>query len=530
MDHFSSTFKNKCFVVILNFILFLYNDSSVSRKMIVAIVNYIETLICDTLVPLLLQEITKELKDKVDDLTITKIDLIFRQCKNLFQDINTEFKIKSLLISKGLYIEPEYEYLGSTDKKIYSVDANAKENVYLAFIPLERTLENFLKIPNLFKSILQYMRSLINEKNVISNIIQADWWKRNFEHLTEKIILPFYIYFDDFQTKNVLGSHPEKNKFGGVYGQIGCLPPELSARTDSIHLISMFYTNDRKQFGNHAIFERLINTMNNLREKGIKINIGNKLYEVLFQTTLVIADNMGANSIFGYAESFTANFFCRFCPVCSDKTKYQCEEDPNCIRNPENYASDVEKNDFHETGIKQACIFDKIIGYSSTSSPSADIMHDCIEGSLNYSSRNVIYSLIYKDEAFSMKELNLRIGSFDYNEVEKSNKPPFIDEVYLKSNPLLKMSAAESLCFISNLGLLIGDLVPRGNKYWQLYIVVKKILSIIMVPCVTKSTVSTLKNLIQEHHTIYLKLYGELYLVESMKFKKDVCTENFAVA
>lgn len=59
------------------------------------------------------------------------------------------------------------------------------------------------------------------------------------------------------------------------------------------------------------------------------------------------------------------------------------------------------------------------------------------------------------------------------------NRPTLISTENLKLG-VIKMSAAESLCFIRYLGLIIGDLVPEKSKFWSLYIVLKKVLDIIL--------------------------------------------------
>lgn len=36
------------------------------------------------------------------------------------------------------------------------------------------------------------------------------------------------------------------------------------------------------------------------------------------------------------------------------------------------------------------------------------------------------------------------------------------------------------LCFITYLPLMIGDLVPMGNKFWKIIIILSKIVNLIM--------------------------------------------------
>lgn len=63
--------------------------------------------------------------------------------------------------------------------------------------------------------------------------------------------------------------------------------------------------------------------------------------------------------------------------------------------------------------------------------------------------------------------------------------------------------------FIKFLGILIGDLVPCTNKFWDLYISLREIICIIMAPIYTKDTCISLETLIAEHHTLYMHLFKE---------------------
>ena len=137
-------------------------------------------------------------------------------------------------------------------------------------------------------------------------------------------------------------------------------------------------------------------------------------------------------------------------------------------------------------------------------------MHDIFSGASSYDAKNILNTLIYTEERFDMDEMNKRRSSFPYNEVDRNNIPPLINEDYFKANKLMKMSAAENLSLMSNLGLMIGDLVPRDNECWQLFIKLREIISIIMKPRITLSDAYILETLVQEHNLLYAKLYGDI--------------------
>lgn len=71
------------------------------------------------------------------------------------------------------------------------------------------------------------------------------------------------------------------------------------------------------------------------------------------------------------------------------------------------------------------------------------------------------------------------------------------------------MSSSEMLCFMHNLPLLIGHLVPRDNPYWKICLMLLDICDIVFAPTITEGLVSYLSHLIAEHHEYLKKILGE---------------------
>lgn len=107
-----------------------------------------------------------------------------------------------------------------------------------------------------------------------------------------------------------------------------------------------------------------------------------------------------------------------------------------------------------------------------------------------------------------METLNQRIHFYEYGPIDIRNRPQLISEGHLKSkNPLTcKMTASEMLCFTKYLGLIIGDMVPRDSEIWKRYILLNKILNMVTSNCIGPECPIILRQLIDEHHQLYLKL------------------------
>lgn len=130
---------------------------------------------------------------------------------------------------------------------------------------------------NFFDVIFNYLNKINENDNprIMSSFIQSNLWKIKSND-SIKIVLPLYLYYDDFEVNNPLGSHVGAQKLGAVYVSLACLPPDLASSLDNIFLISLFKTDNRSFFGNSAIFKEIIAELNFLESSGIEISVDNK--------------------------------------------------------------------------------------------------------------------------------------------------------------------------------------------------------------------------------------------------------------
>ncbi len=87
----------------------------------------------------------------------------------------------------------------------------------------------------------------------------------------------------------------------------------------NIHLISLFHSQDAKKYGIDKILTPFVEDVRELELNGMKASFTEQtLYGTIAQVT---GDNLGLNSILGYVESFSGNYYCRLCLV--DKASAQ---------------------------------------------------------------------------------------------------------------------------------------------------------------------------------------------------------------
>lgn len=383
------------------------------------------------------------------------------------------------------------------------------EFLYGIHIPLRKTLKRFLEIPGILNQTMQYVAQLRTETHIISNIMQGDLWKNKYSDVTDCIIFPLFLFYDDLETGNPLGSHSGANKFGALYAFIACLPPKIASRLTSIFLTTLVHTADKLKSTNEQVFRKIIEEINYLQSEGIQVIVDGIVRRVKFRLTLILGDNLGLNSIFGLVECFRANHFCRICMISSQETANLTVEDESQLRTRINYDKAVKDKNPSTSGIKEPCAFHKINYFHFTENLSLDLMHDLLEGVCVYVMQSVIQHLVFVDECFTLEFLNSRIKDFDYGTNEASIPPPTISS---KSNQgiHLRMSASEMLCFVRYFGLIIGDRVPDDNECWKLYKYLRQILDILTSPPIIRSDIDVLKTLIKHHNEMYIRLFGPL--------------------
>ncbi|KAJ8666102.1 hypothetical protein QAD02_007764 [Eretmocerus hayati] len=334
---------------LMKFTLFLYNNASVSRKFIDIIIKSFNNFIYYLLIPYLKQQIRTELSNDIDPDTMGKIFLVLDNSRSPFSSLLTEKQRFAMYENESVYQTPKDFKIGVSKKKEIEVGLTEtiRQTVSGIHIPLPETLRVFLQIPGVFKSMMEYQASLLEQKVTVSNIIQAKLWLTKFlSFVRDRLVFPLIVFFDDCETRNPLGSHSGEQKFGAVYVSLPCLPPHLSSKISNISISTIFHTKDRDEYGNRACFQPLLQDLKYLSETGITISIDGVLTQVYFECVLFVGDNLGLNSCCGFVSNFLVDYCCRICRATADQIKKLKTECSSLVRDARNYSEDL----LNETG------------------------------------------------------------------------------------------------------------------------------------------------------------------------------------
>ena len=150
------------------------------------------------------------------------IEIILR----LFGKFKSESKFLNYIEGKGSFISLQEIVINDDEMTIGTKDGKKviDKKVKITFIPLRQVFTKFLQLPNIFEETMSYVEKLENNDMLLSNLIIGTFWKSKKEQFRNRLVLPFLIYQDDFETNNALGRARGVWKIGAVYYVIPYLP------------------------------------------------------------------------------------------------------------------------------------------------------------------------------------------------------------------------------------------------------------------------------------------------------------------
>lgn len=125
-----------------------------------------------------------------------------------------------------------------------------------------------------------------------------------------KNAIQILIFYDDFETPNPLESKRGIYKVGAIYFTLRNFSPKYNSSLSSIHLVALFHAQDIKTYGFSKILDPIVQDIKILERDGIKLPLYDQpVYGTIVQVT---GDNLGLHCLFGFVESFSARYCCRF--------------------------------------------------------------------------------------------------------------------------------------------------------------------------------------------------------------------------
>lgn len=324
------------------------------------------------------------------------------------------------------------------------------------------------------------------------------------------------IFFQDgLELVNPLGAARVKHKANGVYFTLGNLSPKSRSKVDTIMMASLFFDKDLKYFKPAKMFELLIKDLKKLETEGIMFD-----GEILpVKLVFIAGDNLGSHLIGGFLESFSVEYFCRYCEITMEDFKSHTHLLPGKWRTEESYNECIEeRNELirHPNrnvpnrgrgkkapdkvpsvrGVKEQSVFNQLDSFH-VSAPGLPpcIAHDLFIGIVS-KDMSLFIKYFVKKKWFSYETLNRRIAHFKFRGSDARDRPPTLTE---KKHKIIG-SAVQNWNLLRFFSLIIGDLVQDANDpVWKLYLCLKKIAEFVTSPIIHESQISYLDTLVEDY-------------------------------
>ncbi|KAJ8665977.1 hypothetical protein QAD02_007639 [Eretmocerus hayati] len=482
----------------------LYDTHVIPRAVVQSIIDTLISFATKSLSEYFLQEI--KIRNVCDQNTLAGIRQIFEESSTILESFDTEHKRFQIYRERGLLLEPQCQVLSKSGK------TSETRHISAHWI-----LKTFLELPGCLDLLLKHMNAVENEENIMSNIVQFEFWRKVLKLFRERygpnfIVIPIAWAHDDSEPLNVLGSHAGENSLGDVFLTLPGFPPSIVSKLENIFLVDLFYAKDRKEFGNIAVYSRLITELNSLQRDGLGIEINDKRIRVYFQPCYETGDNKGLNEDLGCVSYSTISRPCRICRADISQIQTMIFEVIELLRTKENYSEDCRLKIPSGTGIIEECCFNELEGFQFPYNSILDLMHDVFEGGGNITMTHVLYDLIYKQGKFSLDYLNNRITWLNKTVFKISNAIPMIKDKHITVKKKLKMSSAEMMNFIKFFGVLVGERIDDAdeNDTWTLFIRLRKLTDLFLSPRMVEGHIMQISVLVPDFLFLYIELYGPL--------------------
>ncbi|XP_030846710.1 uncharacterized protein LOC115926207 isoform X1 [Strongylocentrotus purpuratus] len=263
-----------------------------------------------------LEDIAHDIKpsdDKIDSL-----QSVLHMVKDPFDyfSLSTVHKQNQYAHECKVLIEPEEIVLGKAYRECLNVRTGRTEQKQVdetfQYVPIGDSLKVLLEQPG-YMSVISQEKDSAGEKEVLQTYRDGSYYS-TFEGKQNCLDIELLLYNDDFETANPLGSKKGKHKLLGVYLTVASLPKKYQAKLENVLLVALAKSSLVSKYGVNAVLQRISDDLEVLFTEGLHIDSPDGFNGTIRLRLLqAVGDNLALNTILGFAGSFSANYYCRFC-------------------------------------------------------------------------------------------------------------------------------------------------------------------------------------------------------------------------
>jgi hypothetical protein len=313
-------------------------------------------------------------------LSVTDIEMVFTHINSIINSISkNEYQFLKKCTKHFDYQSPTEIVLDTTNERAY-------------YVPLKQSLSFTLRNDQLLQAITDNINSSLTRAAKDKDLILSNRQNRsvasNLSRQTSSNALLLKLYTDGISITNPIGPKKDSHKFTCFYYLLEDLPDIVRSQVNSIGLHCICYTKHlNKETSKTNLMNILVEDLNKLQTEGITIPcISSRIY---FAFSTLSADNLAANEVGGFQQTFSSGSFCRHCFITYEQRHIPLTDISFTPRTrlKHNMIVDqltVNNNNQIIQGIKSDSWFKNLIGFHATESLPPDVMHDFAEGNTLY--------------------------------------------------------------------------------------------------------------------------------------------------
>lgn len=427
-------------------------------------------------------------------------------CKKL-HSLHSDYLRKKFLKTNRFYVEPQEMAICS--KWTTSVQNNTDLNFdkmkqgTFQFIKPSSTLEALFLDSDFKKLFFKYNQS---KHECVDGEYAKYCCGRLFKNRTNELTIDIQIGMDEFEPCSPLKSKATVHKLLGVYFKILNMPSKYSSRVNNIFLIALCESANFKAFGCSIddVFNPIVDNLLHLEKIGVRVSENTFLKVRLI---MICCDNLGANTVFGLNESFSATYYCRFCEVDKSFCQIMTKEVKEKLRTLQSYNSQISKlqslinitdKGKQTLGIRRPCVFNNLKNFHVTTNVTADIAHDVKEGAIMFFLSNFFNYCVQK-KILTEAELIRRVRDYNYGSLNSRNKPSKLK--ILKPN--LGQNASQLYCLMIHLPFMFIDKKGKLTEIWPMMLELLHACRIIFSKKIRESDICVLGEVTHNHLSSY---------------------------
>lgn len=244
---------------------------------------------------------------------------------NKIRKLNSSYKREKACQEEQLFVPSEEKAIGMKWKSKPDPKADIARHTLtqstFQYVPILSTLRSLFSQKEFRDMYFEYNTSHICSPHKFERFCCCKVYQTSIFFKNNPNALQLLLSTDDFDPGSAQKSKSGVNKTCAVYLHVHNVPQEFLSKDSNTYVVALCKTMNMKQeyTSLNNVLELIRNEFQILETDGICIGENLNLKGTLIN---VCCDNLGGKTLFGYAESFNTQYYCRIC----ETEKCVCEE------------------------------------------------------------------------------------------------------------------------------------------------------------------------------------------------------------